>query len=274
MLLLTVSPLLIFFVARTTSSREAWHVLATTYAKPSRGRIKHIKNQLKNLTKGTMNITDFVYFVKARSEELAVLSAPMDIEDLIEKILDGLDDEYKELVLLSKLEILLSLLMSFMKSLSRLKLRFKASHVPQVSVLSLPIPWLETPTTAIGDLHDLTGDHRSILWGTAFTHQPPTFDLLCQLLLQIMVATVDCLHVLIWDIVKFTVFKDTLQNDVLPFICIGSLYTISTMSCRCSFVYGFFTMFTSTFMLHYRRPAKHHYLLFPVVTGTSFFLST
>ena len=45
-----------------------------------------------------MNITDFVYFVKARSDELAILGAPMDIEDLTEKILDGLDDEYKELV--------------------------------------------------------------------------------------------------------------------------------------------------------------------------------
>ena len=99
MLSLAVSPPpLISFVARTTSSREAWNVLATTYAKPSRGRIKHVKNQLKNLTKGTMNITDFVYFVKARSDELAILGAPMDIEDLTEKILDGLDDEYKELV--------------------------------------------------------------------------------------------------------------------------------------------------------------------------------
>nr|TKS16446.1 hypothetical protein D5086_0000023460 [Populus alba] len=94
----SLSPLLISFVARTTSSREAWNVLAVTYAKPSRGRIKHVKNQLKNLTKGTMTITDFVYFVKARSDELAILGAPMDIEDLTEKILDGLDDEYKELV--------------------------------------------------------------------------------------------------------------------------------------------------------------------------------
>jgi len=45
-----------------------------------------------------MNIKDFVYFIKARSDELAVLGAPMDIEDLTEKILDGLDDEYNKLV--------------------------------------------------------------------------------------------------------------------------------------------------------------------------------
>jgi len=94
----SLSPPLISFVARTTSSREAWNVLATTYAKPSHGRIKHVKNQLKNLTKGTMNIMDFAYFVKARSDELAVLGASMDIEDLTENILDSLDDEYRELV--------------------------------------------------------------------------------------------------------------------------------------------------------------------------------
>lgn len=85
-------------MARTTSSRKAWNVLATTYAKPSRGRIKHVKNQLKNLTKGTLSITYFVYSVKARSDELAVLDAPMDTEDLTERILNGLDDDYKELV--------------------------------------------------------------------------------------------------------------------------------------------------------------------------------
>jgi len=81
----SLSPPLISFVARTTSSSEAWNVLATTYAKPSRGRIKHVKNQLKNLTKGTINITNFIYFVKARSDELAVLGAPMDIETLLKR---------------------------------------------------------------------------------------------------------------------------------------------------------------------------------------------
>jgi hypothetical protein len=47
----SLSPPLISFIARTTSSHDAWHVLATTYAKPSRGRIRQVKNQLKNLTK-------------------------------------------------------------------------------------------------------------------------------------------------------------------------------------------------------------------------------
>jgi hypothetical protein len=94
----SLSSPLISFVARTTSSHDAWNVLATTYAKPSRGRIRQVKNQLKNLTKGSMSITDFVYFIKARSDELAVLGAPMDTNDLTEQILDGLGEDYTELV--------------------------------------------------------------------------------------------------------------------------------------------------------------------------------
>jgi hypothetical protein len=45
-----------------------------------------------------MSITDFVYFIKARSDELVVLGAPMDTDDLTEQILVGLDEDYTELV--------------------------------------------------------------------------------------------------------------------------------------------------------------------------------
>lgn len=36
--------------------------------------------------------------VKVQADELALLGAPFDAEDLKEKILDRLDDEYKELL--------------------------------------------------------------------------------------------------------------------------------------------------------------------------------
>ncbi|KAH7550369.1 hypothetical protein JRO89_XS13G0179400 [Xanthoceras sorbifolium] len=83
---------------KATTSQEAWTILANTYVKPTRGRIKQVKNFLKNHTKGTMNITNFIHSIKARADELAILGAPMDQEDLTEKILDGLGDDYKKLV--------------------------------------------------------------------------------------------------------------------------------------------------------------------------------
>lgn len=45
-----------------------------------------------------MNITDFLQSIKAHTDELAILGAPIGEEDLTEKILDELRDNYKELV--------------------------------------------------------------------------------------------------------------------------------------------------------------------------------
>jgi len=71
--------------------------LATNYAMPSHGRIKHAKGQLKMITKGSDSVTMFLQLIKAKADELAFLDAPLDVEDLTDKILDGLGDEYKEL---------------------------------------------------------------------------------------------------------------------------------------------------------------------------------
>jgi lipoate-protein ligase A len=71
--------------------------LANTYAKPSRGRIKKLKNQFKQITKGSMGVSKFLHIIKARADELAILGAPIDIEDFSEIILEGLGAEYKEL---------------------------------------------------------------------------------------------------------------------------------------------------------------------------------
>ena len=45
-----------------------------------------------------MTLTNFLHSIKARANELAILGAPMEEEDLTKKILDGLGDVYKELV--------------------------------------------------------------------------------------------------------------------------------------------------------------------------------
>ncbi|KAG6784413.1 hypothetical protein POTOM_010105 [Populus tomentosa] len=94
----SITPTIIPFIARANTSREAWNILAATYATPSRGRIKQVKSQLRLLTKGTLSITDFLQSVKAKADELAVLGAPIDNEDLTDKILEDLGDEYRELV--------------------------------------------------------------------------------------------------------------------------------------------------------------------------------
>lgn len=94
----SLSPTIIPFVANAKTSQEAWTTLANTYAKPSRGRIKKVKNQIKHMTKGHDTVTKFLQKVKASVDELALLGAPFDEDDLTDKILEALGDDYKELV--------------------------------------------------------------------------------------------------------------------------------------------------------------------------------
>ena len=94
----SISPSIIPFIANTKTSQEAWTTLANTYAKPSRGRIKQVKNQIKQMTEGPESITEFLQNVKARADELALLGSPFDNDDLIDEILETLGDDYKKLV--------------------------------------------------------------------------------------------------------------------------------------------------------------------------------
>ncbi|KAG6787941.1 hypothetical protein POTOM_003992 [Populus tomentosa] len=93
----SLSPTIMSFIAQAHTSKEAWTLLANTYAKPSRGRIKQVKSQFKHLTKGSLGISEFLQTIKARANELAILGAPVDSEDVSEKILEGLGPEYTEL---------------------------------------------------------------------------------------------------------------------------------------------------------------------------------
>lgn len=45
--------------------------------------------------KGTQTISDYLRTIKSKADELALLGKPMDPEDLTERILDGLSDDYK-----------------------------------------------------------------------------------------------------------------------------------------------------------------------------------
>ena len=57
-----------------------------------------MKNQLKNTIKGSLTITEFIQTIKTRSNDLAFLGALIDEEEITNRILDGLSDDYKELV--------------------------------------------------------------------------------------------------------------------------------------------------------------------------------
>ncbi|RVW24920.1 Retrovirus-related Pol polyprotein from transposon RE1 [Vitis vinifera] len=79
-------------------SEQSLENIGHTYARPSRGHIKQLKDHIKNITKGSQSITDYMQSIKTRADELAALGKPLDQEDLIEKVLEGLDENYQSII--------------------------------------------------------------------------------------------------------------------------------------------------------------------------------
>ncbi|XP_010513467.1 PREDICTED: uncharacterized protein LOC104789470 [Camelina sativa] len=85
-------------VSSTTSSQSMWKTIASTYASPSWGHIQQLRIQLKQATKGDKSIDDYVQGFLIRFEKLALLGKPVDHQETLEYILEGLPEEYKSVV--------------------------------------------------------------------------------------------------------------------------------------------------------------------------------
>lgn len=97
-LLGAITPTLQPILSTTTTAAEIWSTLNHTYAKPSRGHIQQIRQQLKAWTKGTKSVNEYYQGLTMRFDELALLGKPYDHEDQIDQILAGLPEDYKTLV--------------------------------------------------------------------------------------------------------------------------------------------------------------------------------
>ncbi|KAH9621863.1 hypothetical protein KSS87_002120 [Heliosperma pusillum] len=85
-------------LTNATTSREAWLILANTYANPSRGHILQVKDALDSFSKGNLPISDYMTQLKTYTDKLAALGKPMDAEDIIAKVLRGLDTSYQPVI--------------------------------------------------------------------------------------------------------------------------------------------------------------------------------
>lgn len=95
----TLSQEIVPLISQTVSSADAWNVLATTYANPSRGHLKQIKQTLNHITHTTQSISSYMQSIKTCTDRLAIMGKPMDAEDIIEKVLAGLDyEQYKSVI--------------------------------------------------------------------------------------------------------------------------------------------------------------------------------
>lgn len=90
----SVAPL----VTRATTSKEAWDILARTYANPSKGHINQLKAKLRSSTKGSMSITEYIQSITSTADLLASLGKSVDADDLVSFVLQGLDGNYQSIV--------------------------------------------------------------------------------------------------------------------------------------------------------------------------------
>ncbi|CAA7018700.1 unnamed protein product [Microthlaspi erraticum] len=90
----SIQPLL----STAETAAEIWTILSSTYAKPSRGHLKQLKHQIKQWTKGTKSINEYFQGLTTRFDQLALLGKPMDHENQVECVLEGLPDDYKTVV--------------------------------------------------------------------------------------------------------------------------------------------------------------------------------
>ena len=70
-----ISPAVQSLVSRATNSSQIWSTLNNTYAKPSYGHIKQLRQQIQRLTKGTKTIDEYVQSHTTRLDQLAILGA-------------------------------------------------------------------------------------------------------------------------------------------------------------------------------------------------------
>lgn len=85
-------------VSRATTSAQIWDTLFSTYAKPSRGYVKQLKQQLKQWVKGNKTIDEYLQGFVTCCDQLSILGKPIEHEDQVESILEGLPEEYKPVV--------------------------------------------------------------------------------------------------------------------------------------------------------------------------------
>lgn len=80
----SVSPTIISFIASPKTARDAWKTLAITFVEPSRLQWPYSANHRST-------------YQHRQSIKLVLMKAPVNEEDLIVKVLDGLGDEYENM---------------------------------------------------------------------------------------------------------------------------------------------------------------------------------
>ena len=88
---------LLQFLSTSKTSRNAWNILAKTYASESRDCITTHRTNLASPQQGTRSVTDYMQDIKRNIDALALMDVAVDFDELSIRILNGLSPTYTEL---------------------------------------------------------------------------------------------------------------------------------------------------------------------------------
>jgi hypothetical protein len=92
----SVSDSMIVHIQDAKSPKQAWDTLVKMYSTNRQARKMQLKQELHNLQKDKMNISDYSTKVKNLADALASIGAPVDDEDLVAVTLNGLKKNYSQ----------------------------------------------------------------------------------------------------------------------------------------------------------------------------------
>jgi hypothetical protein len=85
-------------VASNATAATMWVAISRSFASQSRSRVLHLRNQLMAMRKGDMSIASYFLTMRGYADEMAAVEKPLDDDDVVSYILNGLDADYNLLI--------------------------------------------------------------------------------------------------------------------------------------------------------------------------------
>lgn len=90
----SVSENVLPYILHIDRSKDAWSALERKLSSLSRTNVLQLKCQIQTIMKGSASMSDYLQKIESITDTLVVVSAPIDEEDLVLYILNGLPPEY------------------------------------------------------------------------------------------------------------------------------------------------------------------------------------
>ncbi|KAK9266662.1 hypothetical protein L1049_021637 [Liquidambar formosana] len=83
-------------ITSSSTSYEAWKILARTFAPSSRTRVMHLKDTLSQVKRDTSSIADYLQLIRSLTDSLAAIDRPVSDKDLVLATLRGVGTDYRD----------------------------------------------------------------------------------------------------------------------------------------------------------------------------------